>query len=195
MKEIKDNPLNNIFTQNTGNKYSPEIKTYKNITNFFTYLKEPKNSQDSKSKIIEEFIKIIKENRYICEYFSSYENKSIYIFLFELYLQDKSTEALKKSILNLIKELILNIEVNKKIFEFIFQKLSLLYREEEKIDSDSLSKYLTLLQCIISEIESRKKPLNYFCCNGNGNFNINLADLELSINFSIYKILNLIAIY
>ena len=190
MKEIKDNPLNNIFIQNVGNKYSPEIKSIKNITNFFIYLKEPKNSQDSKSKIIEEFIKIIKENRYICEYFSSNENQSIYTFLFELYLQEKSSEALKKSILNLIKELILNIEVDKKIFEFIFQRLSLLYREEEKISADTLTKYLTLLRSIISEIESRKKPLNYFCCNGEGNFNINLADLGLSINFSISFILN-----
>ena len=190
MKEIKDNPLNTIFIQNGGNKYSPEIKSLKNISNFFIYLKEPKNTQDSKSKIIEEFIKIIKENRYICEYFSSYENKSIYIFLFELYLQEKSSDTIKKSILNLIKELILNIEVDKKIFEFIFQKLSLLYREEEKISPDSLSKYLTLLSSIISEIENRKKPHNYFCCNGEGHFSINLAELELSINFSISFIIN-----
>ena len=173
MKDKNDNPLNDIFTQISENKYSPEIKSFKNINNFFNYLNGD-NTPESKSKIIEEFIIIIKENRFICEYFSLYENKSIYIFLFELYLQYNSSEILKKSIINLIKELILNIEVDKKIFEFIFQKLSLLYRGEEELLPESLTHYLTLLNSIISDVESRQKPHNYFCCNGEGNFNINL---------------------
>ena len=132
MKDIKDNPLKEIFTSNTGNKYSPPIKSFQNINKFFIYLKEAKNASESKSKIIEDFIIMIKENRYICEYFSLYENKSIYIFLFQLYIKEKSNTALKKSILNLIKELILNIEVDKRIFEFIFQKISFMYRVTQK---------------------------------------------------------------
>ena len=190
MKDIKNNPLKEIFIQNSDGKYNSEIKSVKNINKFFTYLKEPQNSSESKSKILEDFITIIKENRYICEYFSLYENKSIYIFLFQLYLQEKTNDNIKKSILNLIKELILNIEVDKKIFEYIFQKISFLYREEEKILADSLSNYLTLLNTIISDIEIRKKPHNYFCCNGDGNFSINLIEQDLSINFSITFIIN-----
>ena len=190
MKDIKDNPLKEIFTSNTGNKYSPPIKSFQNINKFFIYLKEAKNASESKSKIIEDFIIMIKENRYICEYFSLYENKSIYIFLFQLYIKEKSNTALKKSILNLIKELILNIEVDKRIFEFIFQKISFMYREEEKIDAEVLSNYLTLLYSVISDIESRHKPHNYFCCNGDGNFTMNFNELEMSINFSITFIIN-----
>ena len=189
MKDKNDNPLNDILTQISENKYSPEIKSFKNINNFFNYLNGD-NTPESKSKIIEEFIIIIKENRFICEYFSLYENKSIYIFLFELYLQYNSSEILKKSIINLIKELILNIEADKKIFEFLFQKLSLLYREEEELLPESLTHYLTLLNSIISDVESRQKPHNYFCCNGEGNFNINLKELKLSINCGITFIIN-----
>ena len=190
MSDIKDNPLKYIFTSNSGSKYSPPIKSIQNINKFFSYLKESKNTSVSKSKVIENFIKIIKENRYICEYFSLNENKSIYIFLFQLYIKEKSNNALKKSILNLIKELSLNIEVDKKIFEFIFQKISSMYREKEKIDAGILADYLTLLYSVISDIESRNKPHNYFCCNGDGNFTVNLNELEMSINFSITFIIN-----
>ena len=190
MNDIKANPLKMIFLQISPGKYSAEKIEIKNINYFFIYLKEPKNNQESKAKIIEEFIIIIKDNRYICEYFSFYENKSIYIFLFNLYVQENATEILKKSIINLIKVLALNIEVDKKIFEFIFQKISLLYREEEKIIPESLKNYLTLLNAIILDIENRKKPYNYFSCNGDGNFTVNLAELELSINFSLTFIIN-----
>ena len=189
MKDIKDNPLKSIFTEISG-KYSPEIKSYDNINNLFMYLKEPKNTPQSKSKVLEEFITIIKENRYLCEYFSFYENNSIYILLFDLYLQEKTSDILKKSILNLIKELILNIEIDKRIMEYIFQKISFIYREEVKIAPNILTDYLTLLFTIISDIESRLKPHNYFCCNGDGYFNVNLHELDLSINFSITFIIN-----
>ena len=190
MKDNKDNPLKEIFTTNTANTYSLPMKSIENINKFFTYLKNSKNSSESKTKLIEDFIKIIKENRYICEYFSSFENKSIYIFLFILYKQESSKPELKKAVINLIKELILNIEVDKKILEFIFQKISFIYREEDKIDAKVLSNYLTVLNSIISDIESRHKPHNYFCCNGDGNFSVNLNELELSINFSITFIMN-----
>ena len=189
MKDKKDNPLKSIFKEISG-KYSPEIQSFNNINNLFIYLKEPKNTQQSKSKVLEEFLSIIKENRYLCEYFSFDENKSIYILLFELYLQENSSDILKNSILNLIKELILNIEINKNIFEYIFQKISFLYREEVKISPNILTDYLTLLYSILGDIESRLKPHNYFCCNGDGYFDVNLNELDLSINFSITFIIN-----
>ena len=142
MKDIKNNPLKSIFNE-ISEKFSPEIKSINNINNFFIYLKEPKNSQQSKVKILEDFQKLIKENRYLCEYFSFYENKSIYIILFELYLEGSDT--LKSSILNLIKELILNIEIDKNIFDYIFQKISSLYREEQPISPNILKDYLSIL--------------------------------------------------
>ena len=63
MKDNKDNPLKEIFTTNTANTYSLPMKSIENINKFFTYLKNSKNSSESKTKLIEDFIKIIKENR------------------------------------------------------------------------------------------------------------------------------------
>ena len=191
MKDIKENPLKKIFIENKDGKYSPRIQSLQNIDSFFKFLSNKNNSPESKSKIIEEFIMIIKEHRYICEYFSSNENKSIYIFLFEIYNKENSNDIIKKSIINLIKELILNIEVDKKIFEFIFQRMSSIYREEEKIDPKSLTNYLTLLNSIISDTDKKKKPYNYFCCNGEGNFSMCISNQVLSISNCItYFILN-----
>ena len=86
MKNIKEeNPLKSIFVQQKdGTKFFASIKSLKNINNFFIYLKEPKNSEESKCKTIEEIIKLIKDYRGISVYFASHENESIYIFLFNL---------------------------------------------------------------------------------------------------------------
>ena len=50
-----------------------------------------------------------------------YDNESIFIFLFNLYLEQKTGEKLQKALIDLIQELILNIELNKKIFFCIFK--------------------------------------------------------------------------
>ena len=162
MKDIKDEPLKSIFAQNLRGIFSPEIKNMENIEHFFEYLKDSKNSIENKIKIIEAFRKIIKDNRFICEYFSSFENKSIYIFLFELFLENNSNDILQSSIINLLKDLIIDLEIDKNIFNFIFQKISGLYREEEQLIPGALTKYLTLLNTIISDTENKTKPYNYY---------------------------------
>lgn len=90
--------------------------------------------------------------------------------------------------MNLIKELILNIEIDKNIFDYIFQKISSLYREEQPISPNILKDYLSILSCVISDIEYRSKPHNYFCCNADGDFIANLNQLELNINYWIFII-------
>ena len=49
---------------------------------------------------------------------------------------------------------------------------------------------LTFLYGILSDTENRLKPHNYFCCNGEGNFCINLSELSMSINFSTTFLIN-----
>ena len=124
MKEIKDNPLNLIFIKNSKGKATEEINDILKIPEFFKYLKNDKIDYGKKIYVIEELIKKIKINRYIIEYFSVYENKSIYIFLFDLYLKKETTPELKTSIINLLNELRINIETTKEIFEYLFQELS-----------------------------------------------------------------------
>ena len=115
------NPLQLIFKTTDNGEMSEELNSIKNIPLFFKYLLNENVSQEDKIIIIEKFIEIISENRYICEYFSSYNNKSIYIFFIELYMSKSTSPGLKSAIINLFQELIINIETNKNIYEFLFQ--------------------------------------------------------------------------
>ena len=72
-------------------------------------------------------------NRYISEYFSIFENESVYLVLTKLYLNKSSDAVLKASILKLISELRINLDINKNIYDYIFQKMSLLYRGHENL--------------------------------------------------------------
>ena len=64
-------------------------------------------------------------NRYIIEYFSSYENISIYKFLFDIFLLPETTEELKLEIIKFLSPIICNIETDKEIYEYIFHLLDL----------------------------------------------------------------------
>ena len=150
---INNNPLNSIFIEESQGKYSSEISSLKNINLFFEYIVNETIDNDKKSNILDEFTQKLKINRYISEYFSSYENRSIYLLLIDLYLSQKEIDSkLKSSIINLLNELRINIQTGKEIYEYIFQKLSLLYRGEVEIIPDNLYNYLRLLYIILGDI-------------------------------------------
>ena len=191
-QENKNNPLLLIFKKNDKGEVIEELNSIKNIPLFFEYLSNDKISQIEKIEVIDKFIQIINENRYICEYFSLYNNKSIYIYFFELYLSKTSSEELKSIILQLLKELIINIETTKNIYEFIFQKFSYLYRNIDEPTPKALYDILTLLNTILGETDIQK-PRNYFSCSGNGRFEIDFNNnkkelgtyLTFVVNFKI----------
>ena len=74
MSDNKDNPLYNIFIKDQKGALTEEIDNVKNIQFFFNYLKNEKKSEETKEKIIRELTNIIHTNRYVAEFFSSYEN-------------------------------------------------------------------------------------------------------------------------
>ena len=190
-KDNKDNndPFKKIFKLNKNGLCSEEISSIEDINLFFKYLKNEKIPQASKSKLIEEFISKIKNNRYLCEYFSTYENNSIYLFLFDLFLNPSTQQILKDSILNLIDELRINIEISKTVCDYIFQKLASLYRSND-ITPEIVYNNLTLLSKILGETENCIKPRNYFCCIGNGKFDVDLRQKKIKVGTSFTIILN-----
>ena len=147
-----DNPLNSIFIKNSAGKLSDEINDIKNISYLFKFLKEEKINVDTKIKVIDELMKKIKTNRFISEFFSEYENKSIYIHLFDLYTKKSSTEKLKSSISSLIEELCLNTQTGKEVYEYIFQNLAKIYRNEIKPDAENVYIYLKLLSNVFVKL-------------------------------------------
>ena len=85
MSEIKDenqNPLTLIFKITQDGKIIEELNSIKSIPSFFQYLSNEKISQNEKINVILKFKEIIAKNRYIIEFFSEYDNKSIYLIFF-----------------------------------------------------------------------------------------------------------------
>ena len=190
MTEDSNNILESIFKSKDGKAINEELIVIKNIHLFFESLLDENRTDKEKIKIIETFLNVIKESRYICEYFSSYNNESIYIFFFKLYLSKSSSEELKSCILNLFQELIINIEATKNIYEFLFQKFSSLYRETEEATPEALFNLLTLLKSILGDTDNMLKPRNYFSCSGNGRFEIDLSKEKIEIGTYLTFIIN-----
>ena len=178
-----ENPLNSIFIKDTNGKLTEEIDSIKNIHKFFDFLIDNKINNESKIKIIDEFKAKLHNNRYIAEFFSSYKNKSIYFYLFDLYLNKNSNDKQRASIQSLIEELCLNIQTEKNIFEFLFQNMAKIYRGE--MPTSSLYNYLKLLNIILSENDNILNPKNYFACaGGNCKFFLDLKESDIEIGYS-----------
>ena len=184
-KESKDNPLYEIFKTNPSGLISAELKNFTKFPVLYEYLKDNTKKVENKIKIINKLIELIKSQRKICAFIPKYDNKSIYIFLFDLIFNEKSSNEFKQSIINLIKELSLYIEINKEIYENIFQRFSLLYRKDKKILSNistpaSFNNYFNdLLNTLYAtfgnddEKEMNKiNPRNYYSCSGENNFTV-----------------------
>ena len=146
---LSENPLKEIFKLSSKGQITEEINSITKIGSLFKYLKDEKTPAQFRSQIIEELISKLKINRYLCEYFSNYENQSIYIFLSQLYINKSTAHELKQSIINLIKELRINLDINKNIYDYIFQNIALIYRGEEKSSPELLYDYFIYLFLII----------------------------------------------
>ena len=186
---MSNNPLYTIFFKNNQGELTEELENINNINFFFNYIIDDKVKDEEKIIILKELESKIKVNRYISAFFSSFNNKSIYIYLFDLYSNKNISQNLKEVIINLIKELLFNIQTGKEIYEYIFQKLAQIYRGEIQRTENNLYTYLILLKTIFKKIESRP-PKNYFACSGNCQFNVNLNKLKLEVGYSFSFNLN-----
>ena len=165
MKKISNDPLISIFKKSAKGGYVEEIDSISNIPNFFTFISSDKNPEDQIIGVLENLLLIFKKNRYICEYFSYYNKKSIYLYLFELYLSKKASKQLRTSILNLLNELTLFVETNKEVYEYLFQSLSKIYNIEQTNQEktpDNLYNHLSLLNTLLAFKEKIPKPRNFF---------------------------------
>ena len=191
MVEKNVEPLLSLIQKSSNKQISKENIYPYNINSFFIYLKNEKITQEDKSLTLDEFCIKLKYNRYICEFFSTYEEESIYLFLFKLYLSDSTKDILKKSILKLIEVLRINIEANKNVYDYLFQELASIYRKEENISNKKFTLYLTLLNSILGETENILKPRNYFSCFGNCKFELNIdRRIKLEIGYVLTFIIN-----
>ena len=193
MKKIENDPLLTIFKNSPKEVYIEEIENIKNISNFFNFISSTETSEDSKIAVLENLLKIFSKNRYICVFFSSYNNKSIYLYLFDLYLSKSSSEKLKTTIINLLNEITIHLETNKEVYEYLFQSLSKIYNIEDTSQEktpQNLYNHLTLLDTILAYKEKLIKPSNYFALSGKNKFTLNLNDNILYIGYCMSFMIN-----
>ena len=195
-----ENPLTNIFIKHSTGKLGDEINNMNNIPNFFKFIKDEKISCDSKIKVLKELNNKIKANRLLSEFFSEYDNKSIYLHLFDLYIKKNASEKLKSTITSFIEELCNHIQTGKEVYEYIFQNLAKIYRKELKPNAENVYTYLKLLGSLLGENDNLMNPKYYFSCGGGkSKFILDLKEkpiyldynysFAININFKICKYL------
>ena len=191
---MNDDPLKLIFKLNSKGECTSQLESIPYISIFFDYLESNLNGEKSspsfeeKSKVILKFCNIIKENRTIIEFFSSYKEKSLYFYLFDIYLNPNTSDELKSSVISLLNELRINIQTNKEIYQYLFNNLSLIYRGEK--NGDDFYSNLILLNTILGDTENKIKPRNYFACNGQGKFIFDTENNKLEFGYCLTFILN-----
>ena len=188
MSKDLNNPLHHIFIKTPEGGLTDELDNVTNIHFFFNFLKNDKITNDTKIHVLNDLTSKIRTNRYISEFFSKFDNKSIYIYLFDLYVKSES-EKVKEAITNFMSELLINIETGKDIYEYLFQNLAKIYRGEIEHTSKNVQIYLKLLQIILSEIEL-KTPKTYFACSGHCQFSIDLNKIIFEVGHSFSVNLN-----
>ena len=186
----KDNPLNFIFIKTPEGKITEEINSVKNIQFFFKFLQNEKITSELKEEVLKELTTIIENNRYVSAFFSSYEKKSIYIHLFDLYTNKSTTQKLKDAIISLLEQLRMNIQTGKEIYEYLFQNIAKIYRSEITPTSHNLYQYLKLLKTILGETIGARPPKNYFACSGHCSFNVDLNKKSIEVGYSFTINLN-----
>ena len=192
MKKIKDDPLISIFKKSPNGEYVEEIDSIQNIPKFFEYIISEQTPEDSKIGVLENLLSILEKRRFIGEYFSSYKNKSIYLYLLDLYFS-KSSVQMKSTIMKIINELVLFLETNKEVYEYIFQRISKIYNKEKtniEKTPDNLFEHLTILETLLAYREKIPKPRNYFTLLGNNKLVLDLKEKSLKIGYCMTFILN-----
>ena len=142
---------------------------------------------------INKLTKKLIENREFIEFFSEINGKSIYFILFEIIFNPSSNEELQNAIFKLIHELSFHIDLNKELFEYLFNKLSLIFRKIDKPNPKIIQYILQILnELFFTSEEISINPRNYFYFTGEGNLTIKPKNnkKKLIINYGITIILN-----
>ena len=192
---MDNNPLKFIFKLNSNGDITSQLESKSHFSLFFEFLEknlngdEPCPTFEDKANVILKFCNIIKKNRTIIEFFSSYNDKSIYFYLFDIYLNRNTSQGLKSAIISLLNELRNNIQTNKEIYSYLFNNLSLIYRGEK--GEENFNDILILLKTILGDYENVIKPRNYFVCNGHGKIVIESDNIKkIEMGYCLTFILN-----
>ena len=86
MKRTENDPLFTIFKKISKDEYIEVINSIQNIPNFFTFISNELVPDNEKVSVLENLLQILKKNRYISEFFSTYKSvRNQYNHVFDYY--------------------------------------------------------------------------------------------------------------
>ena len=178
--------LKSIFTS-IDTKLLPIIKTSEQLHSIIEYFSKDQIPINIKFKLISFLTSLFQENKILIPYFVT-KCKTDHLNLLEsiinIYFIENIENELKKTIEHLLLLIVENISATSPIFEFIYQKLSVYFIDENmsKINEQYLLKALKLLQIFYKEIsqplpneeteknkDDNKENENYIIINKNKN--------------------------
>lgn len=147
--------LQKIFNS-LNNKIVPIINTSEELSSLINYLIDDSQEINNKLQVIFYLTLIFSENKTLIHYFINKcksENINLLECIINLYLKENLNEQNKKIIWFLFNLIIENCAVPKSIYEFIYQKMSYFYIDDNmsKITEEFLVKIFKLLQILYKD--------------------------------------------
>jgi hypothetical protein len=147
--------LQKIFNS-LNNKIVPIINIVEELSSIINYLIDDSQEINNKLQLIFYLTLIFRENKALIHYFLSKcksENINLLECIINLYLKENIDEQNKKIIWFLFNLIIENTAVPKSIYEFIYQKMSYFYIDDNmsKITEEFLLKIFKLLQILYKD--------------------------------------------
>ena len=148
--------LKSIFTS-IDTKLLPIIKTSEQLHSIIEYFSKDQIPINIKFKLISFLTSLFQENKILIPYFVTKcktDNLNLLESIINIYFIENIENELKKTIEHLLLLIVENISATSPIFEFIYQKLSVYFIDENmsKINEQYLLKALRLLQIFYKEI-------------------------------------------
>ena len=147
--------LQKIFNS-LNNKIIPIINTSEELSSIINYLNDDSQEINNKLQLIFYLILIFRENKLLIHYFISKcksENINLLECIINIYLKENIDEQNKKIIWFLFNLILENSTVPKSIYEFIYQKMSYFYIDDNmsKLTEEFLLKIFKLLQVLYED--------------------------------------------
>ena len=164
--------LNSIFypSPDEPDEFLPIVKDMKNIPNIISFLNSDKNIQmDLNNNIsLVFFLKnLFSENNDLMPLFIKrcvQNKKTLLESIIDLYLNDKVYGESQALLEDFIKDVNFSVSVNRNIFEYIYQKISVYYNVYQKEKNEKINltgklllKYLKLLHIFYTDVKNENK--------------------------------------
>ena len=144
-------------------------------------------SINDKESIISQMIKIFNTDRIYTSLYIDSSTICIYTTLINLlFSENEIPPKTEQLIFNLLDLILLNIDCDKNIYNYVYQSLSKYYFNQKLLTEKIMLKYVTLLRHLYQNGNERTKilPNNYFYFHQNGSIKYSIIEQNTKLNIN-----------